>query len=949
MAPITLAKSERDKKSKLIFNFATRIAERVASETAQNASFIKSDLQDHIKLLPIVVPTARFKDFETQGTDLWNLSTRLSRSDNAPNKTVLCLLRVFAFSLLDSAHKKGGKTSANCVRLLKVAFKAAKACLGCGEVEQGVKVLERATEYLDELCGEDVYLSGEEGKVRDRLEGEYYVLRTTLAYKQSKLDVAEHMYTKIGPRLSTYDAHSAEDLADALYEIGKDLFSKKQYELAVRWLERSYDALGEQDLGDLSDNASELRLCVMQLLAKSMFSLKTKEGIERARHFLSLMDVDFADKMVVGLLKLELLNIEEKPSAEEYFTVLERMFRTIPLTRPNFKTIMHHLHKLRKLDTNLACKALDDLLSMRLYSEDKPEWIERAAMMRIWMTTSSPEMRDDVQQSLLDVLDNVHANTRVRFSAAATYAAQTLLWKQIEKAYELKEYEVVQAWCRLSDHDVFAKCGELNRAKILRKSMLCSLARQDIPSAREAYSKMSESQQNSPQTQYLAYKIGVRSGDAEFAAQSLDLVCKHSGKDATLLYACVLESQQCGDKRQAIAALQKVLEKYDFNAPRGVDLPALLRCTARFLKAEIKNKEPPSEEVMESLCKVFEASAEHAARQKRTLANKEEKVFNSAELNWFSRNSYNIALEFCGVIEPMHLFRMCRSCIQMIELLQAQAAEDEADGLRIRYILCEMLAICAAVVLARSEDNIEDSMQHYLAVRFHSKSLRSLIETHLAIPSIGPATKKDLISKHFESVKYDLEAVLRLSRWDDMEPLFNECFRYEDPNYWDTIADLAFVLNEEVAKAGVGTKYQEQILKFIQRIINTAWKATKNAQNLAKWIRCLFQIAVESSNEIIALYCIDQATMFAKKWKEIAGKGKGKEGNGESNVFPATELEWLAATAFNRAVEFYCVEDDGNCRIWAEKAMMLAGEGSDGGALGRLLQERYKGLMFGKD
>ncbi len=39
-----------------------------------------------------------------------------------------------------------------------------------------------------------------------------------------------------------------------------------------------------------------------------------------------------------------------------------------------------------------------------------------------------------------------------------------------------------------------------------------------------------------------------------------------------------MEAQSVGDKRQAINALERVLEKYDFNAPAGIHLPALLRC-----------------------------------------------------------------------------------------------------------------------------------------------------------------------------------------------------------------------------------------------------------------------------------------------------------------------------------------------------------------------------------
>lgn len=61
------------------------------------------------------------------------------------------------------------------------------------------------------------------------------------------------------------------------------------------------------------------------------------------------------------------------------------------------------------------------------------------------------------------------------------------------------------------------------------------------------------------------------------AEECLVAVSDASSKDATLLYACVLEAQTNGDKGQAAAAMKRVLEKYKYGAPSGVYLPALLR------------------------------------------------------------------------------------------------------------------------------------------------------------------------------------------------------------------------------------------------------------------------------------------------------------------------------------------------------------------------------------
>ncbi|KAL8780846.1 MAG: hypothetical protein Q9194_000700 [Teloschistes cf. exilis] len=47
-------------------------------------------------------------------------------------------------------------------------------------------------------------------------------------------------------------------------------------------------------------------------------------------------------------------------------------------------------------------------------------------------------------------------------------------------------------------------------------------------------------------------------------------------------------------------------------------------------------------------------------------------------------------------------------------------------------------------------------------------------------------------------------------------------------------------------------------------------------------------------------------------------------------TYPTEELEWVATTAFNRAVEFYSTSQDKTCRRWAEKAISLAELNNDG-------------------
>jgi hypothetical protein len=65
--------------------------------------------------------------------------------------------------------------------------------------------------------------------------------------------------------------------------------------------------------------------------------------------------------------------------------------------------------------------------------------------------------------------------------------------------------------------------------------------------------------------------------------------------------------------------------------------------------------------------------------------------------------------------------------------------------------------------------------------------------------------------------------------------------------------------------------------------------------------------------------------------------------------YPPVELEWLATTAFNLAVDYYVQENDGKAKIWAEKALSLTEWVEDGGGLKDSLMEKYSALVWSKE
>ena len=147
--------------------------------------------------------------------------------------------------------------------------------------------------------------------------------------------MAEHMYAKCTQIGTNLYPDAAESVADLLYEIGKQALTKRNYEAATKWLGRSYVVLGEEDIGILSPEANELRLCVLQGLGRSFrrkaladeltgpvqanLKLQTVEAVDRAWELVKLMEADYCDKMVVSLLKIELLSSAEHVNEAEFY------------------------------------------------------------------------------------------------------------------------------------------------------------------------------------------------------------------------------------------------------------------------------------------------------------------------------------------------------------------------------------------------------------------------------------------------------------------------------------------------------------------------------------------------------------------------------------------------------------------------------------------------------
>lgn len=374
--------------------------------------------------------------------------------------------------------------------------------------------------------------------------------------------------------------------------------------MAIKWLQRAWDAMNGQRLQELPRDAIELRMTILQSLVTALLGLQTSESSEKANNLVRYIESEIGDQPIILLLNLEILNRSpaEVFDNEAYGNILRRMIRGFQPSDSNFKLLAYHVRKVHSKSPGLGCAILDEFLAS-LIKTGQSGWIDRAVVTRIFMTTSQRDFAgsiDEAEKSLLRVEEPVGAD--------ASFSAHTLIWKKIEANYSQGQYDMAEKWCRLALSPVFSNSGPLNNAKIQRKLLLCAMARNDVDSAKSTFYTMPRDAQEDPMTQYLMYKATVRSGDRESAATHLEAVAKASPAHMHLLYACVADSQQVKDRLIAIDALKKLADVYDFEHPGPLHLPALLRCTVMLLHGLLESgDEAQRQSVVVDLCVVFDS------------------------------------------------------------------------------------------------------------------------------------------------------------------------------------------------------------------------------------------------------------------------------------------------------------------------------------------------------
>ncbi|PGH05766.1 hypothetical protein GX51_02737 [Blastomyces parvus] len=881
---------------------------------------------------------------DSMGTKLWNVCTRLIRKDGEKGERllVLCAARAFSFFMIEfgTGNKEQGTDSEHTddMRLLKVALATARRCLDVDQLDLCLNVLRKAAVREEVLSRRNQDNDTPDGSIC-KSSTEYYILRMALSCRQDQIDIAEHMFSKIDIAYLGLDLTMAERLAGVLYDIGKSMLSRGEHSLAATWLQRSYEALPQHEDGRLGEDVRELRLAVLLGQVRANMLLQQEDGEAIVANLLDLLEQEYGNRLPVILINLDVISKATSPDSQCYYEKLCYAVRTIPATESNFEMIIRCVLRLNKWSSELAVDVLQQLLLQRLLLHNNISILEKCFVTYVWMQTALPELTAGLD-SLSATIDRIDESLRKPLSEEAAQASLILQWKKANIAYENKDYDIAERWCLLSQHKIFENAGAANKAKICRKMILCALGKMDGSKARQLFSNMPEISRSEGLTQYLLYRVALLERDSELARGCLENLSKQGAGSENYILACLAETRHTEDKHQEVITLRILLDMLDKKSLDGIHLPALLRYTIRLLVAEVSSTHQSVRlEVIENTCHVFEiASAKVIEYRNQSNHN----PFSISEMEWFSRNSYNLAVKYCTKWDTSPVLSLVNTCIKFLDMYPSNLSPKQLYDVNLRRLLCHFLGALLSMARARTETDTQAQADYYLDSRNHIQFFRGVLncestnweETH----------RDDLFKKHRTLLAFDFEAAVRLRQWGSLDEIIEESEFVSDDILYGTFLD-ALLCSDAPLKST--TRALQQITTHIVRR-----GEVRDTSKLSRWIRCQFQLALDSNVEM-AEDMLDQAYALAREGNsqyqlqyQQCEQKKPQGPETSSSCYPEEELEWLSTTTFNRAIDFYTKPDDVSCRKWAQKALDLAGLMRDGGLLYKVLRERFEGLRW---
>ncbi|KAK5037001.1 hypothetical protein LTR13_005381 [Exophiala sideris] len=633
-----------------------------------------------------------------------------------------------------------------------------------------------------------------------------------------------------------------------------------------------------------------------------------------------------------------------------------------------------------------------------------------------------------------------HCKSKIDLQQGRRLSLQ-FIWKGIERTFEENAKERTVQWCQLALREMFKNAGDANIGKVERKMIQCHIDLSNVDAAHDIWEKMSPARKRHELSRYLQYCIALRRRDDTAVWSALtSLATVHDDRNR-LLFTAVSEAMKHGTNAQTAQLLQRILEKYKDCPPADVDAIILARCAARFLIRALDEDDKPRDELLSRLCAVFKTGTRYPTPsasssdgipaslivQKHDTVQAQRADPILADCKWFEQASFSCAISNYKSWPARYV----------IDLLQysreTQYPPDSSEGSLIEKSLHEATTTFAQALLYTAEArsaSMDWTIEDLPRSSYSSKSTpfqadikktlyRNVFDKYTDIyrrynevqnewPSATPGMQEDLGNHAVATAPLAFEALLFLTSQESavmdelsLNQIVDQAIQPQTTmRQYSSLVDMVLCAVSGVSSHGNGSKQERsgprlsivaatQILaKLIQGVRSHSDYGTAEA---SRWIRCVVQIVLDGqgSDSRPALAHDDKALntldMITQQALALARSSNGKDILRGPIQYPTEELEWLATTLFNLAIDLYIsrtekrsaleqavsnsingptgpTPDVMNPQTWAAKAVELADllaslttiskgqedeakiEGTDHGMLVRILRDRCQGL-----
>ncbi|KAL4867720.1 hypothetical protein BDV12DRAFT_197999 [Aspergillus spectabilis] len=838
---------------------------------------------------------------DNEGTKLWNVRVQRMRMVHKQDDIVLlCKVGALAYAMLEAAAPRTGPGNHRC---LELAFKVVKACIEHKLTELSQKMMESVATRLDHMERSKLDID------RVKLEAfttSYYMLRVYLAWSQDRSDIADHLFSKI-PETKTGEQQRA--VVDICYTIGDTALTAGQYDTATTWLDRALtacDMCSNNETQETGQILKDKRLLVLHAYARSNLHLTTAASEDQLRRALDLLRTEYGSSFPVLVFSLEVLNRKDTLD-EEYFETLKSSIKEIDNGDASVRIVYHYVTRLGSLSSELFVEACGQLLNKltNLELSTKEQWMEKIFVSVIWTVTNA-NSSEDYDPSLAETTTQLLTECGLHEpSEGAIQASLVLIWKYIDAMLSKGSVTIAEQWCRfLLKQSILQKTAD-TEAKAFRKLILCVLENHTPTTASQIFDEIPEDCKTCPLTLYLMYRLALLADDTSLTTVYIQSLCKLE-IDAPYIWSCVADALQLGKPDIAIRSLEDIIAISDYHGFERLRISELLQ----FLIYTIREEQSVTgnECILGHTITLLESAL--------TLASYEQqKPMTSMELRWFSCKSYSIALELYKQPLLQMVIKLLKISIKFMELYQKETGAESNIDLLEHYLKCTFLQAMIIITEARREKSSRKREAYYKEARGATKQFRDHIQS-LGVDSIANTHPRTWLDKYRIILSFDFEATVSLRQWDDLTNII-------ETSKPIVCAKLSSVFLDCLLRSGAPSSYLSRFVKQLIRTFHSSPSPFLNAptqpfnEYLPRHLRCLFALSIQAEEYILAESVLDQALI-------LAHNNNTNNNPNPRSQYPAEELHWLATTAFNRAVEFYLVSADEDCRRWAGKAIALA-------------------------